>query len=122
MEGTDWDIGVPPERIRQAIEGSGHTLVDVARRLGISRSAVDQWCNGEKTPNLRNLRLLALVCGRPMAWFFGEETVPEHITRDAEIGRRIRLAFPGIEALLGAPQSDPFGLVSGLALGGRQAA
>lgn len=96
-----FSVGVRPERIREAVRQSGTTAADVARRIGLTQNALQQWCTGEKTPSTRNLHLLAMATGQRVGFFYGEDDLPEQIRQDADIGRRVRLA-------LGLPQLAPF--------------
>lgn len=84
-------IGVIPERIRSAVSDSGYSGAEVSRRIGVSQNALQQWFSGEKTPNTRNIALLAHVTRRPVGFFFGEEDgLSPDLRRDLELGRRVR--------------------------------
>lgn len=87
----DISIGVYPERIAQAIEQSGQSKVEVARRMGVSDTTVQWWCSGERTPSAAKVALLAHVTRTPVGFFFGEDGgVSPTILQEAENWRRVK--------------------------------
>lgn len=57
------------ERLKEAREIRGLTMVDLANMLGISRQAISQIENGITTPSTKNLAELALVLKVPINYF-----------------------------------------------------
>jgi len=86
----EFSLGVIPERLRTAVEGSGYSAAEVARRAGVSVQSMQGWLSGTKSPSAANLGALALITGRSVGYFYGEDDPGENILRDAAIGRRVR--------------------------------
>lgn len=57
-----------PKRVRDARVRKRYSKADIARRLGITRSAVAQWESGIAEPNSENMRNLARILGVPVEW------------------------------------------------------
>lgn len=57
MTETDDSMGLP-ERVRWALEHTGHDQASLARAIGVSKGAVGQWCNGQ-TDHIRPQYLFA---------------------------------------------------------------
>lgn len=53
----------PAQAITEAMQRSGLTQQEVADRLGVSRSAVHQWCSGKKVPTWQRLSEVLAVLG-----------------------------------------------------------
>jgi len=65
------------DRIKAAIDGSDYTAADVARLVGVDKSAVSRWMTGERTPNMKNLIDLADLLQVEMSEMWeGPEGVP----------------------------------------------
>lgn len=65
------------ERIRTLIGASPYTPADVARLVGVDKSAVSRWMRGERTPTMKNLIDLADLLQVEMAALWeGEQSVP----------------------------------------------
>jgi transcriptional regulator with XRE-family HTH domain len=62
-----------PQRLADAISGSGLSQSDLAKKLDLSSAAISAWCTGAKKPSLPNLERLAEVLGVSPAYLqFGE--------------------------------------------------
>jgi transcriptional regulator with XRE-family HTH domain len=59
--------------ITRNLKAKGWSQADLARRLGVSRSTVTDWCKGRKNPRGRGLDRLADAFGVTLAEFFGGE-------------------------------------------------
>lgn len=59
-------------RIRASLEGSDLTQAEAARRLGVSKVSVGDWCNGKAMPSLTNLFLLAELVNEPVSFLIGD--------------------------------------------------
>lgn len=62
------------KRIAQILYEKGWNRSELARRVGLSVQAVQQWAAGATKPSGRNLTKLAEVTGKPEHWFFMEIT------------------------------------------------
>lgn len=51
------------DHIKTAIKASDFTPAEVAKQLGVSKSAVSRWMNGGRTPTMQNLVDLADLLG-----------------------------------------------------------
>ena len=60
-------------RLREAREYLGLKQEEVARHLGLQRSAVSEIENGRRGVRAMELKKLARLYQRPVAWFTGEE-------------------------------------------------
>lgn len=60
-------------RISEAISGSGLNQSEIARRVGVSRQAVNLWIAGTNEPDLATLRKIASLTKRSMAWIVGDK-------------------------------------------------
>jgi transcriptional regulator with XRE-family HTH domain len=47
------------DKIRALVEASPYQAVEIARQLGVDKSAVSKWISGERTPTMKNLIDLA---------------------------------------------------------------
>lgn len=65
------------ERLREAREYVGLTQDEVAKHLGVPRSALSNIEGGQRKVDALELRTLARLYQRPTAWFTGEETVEQ---------------------------------------------
>lgn len=64
-------------RLREAITLSGINRKQLALALGVTRSAVDYWMSGERTPDTVTLERIAIVLGVKPSWLaFGEGEGP----------------------------------------------
>ena len=60
-------------RMREAITLRGINRKQLALALGVTRSAVDYWMSGERTPDTATLERIAIVLGVRPSWLaFGE--------------------------------------------------
>jgi len=60
-----WTSG---DRIRKAIEFSGHSVQEAADHLGVARNTVSNWMHGRSRPRLSDLRILAAFTGVDESW------------------------------------------------------
>jgi len=51
------------DQINAAIRASDYTPTEVAKQLGVDKSAVSRWMNGGRTPTMKNLVELADLLG-----------------------------------------------------------
>lgn len=47
------------DRIREAVAASPYSGAEIARLIGVDKSAVSRWISGERTPTMKNLYDLA---------------------------------------------------------------
>ena len=90
MPVQEYSLGISPDRLRQAVERSGYSAAEVARRCGVTTQAMQSWLTGMKSPTASNLGALALITGCSVGYFYGEDDLPESVLRDAQIGRKVR--------------------------------
>lgn len=55
------------DRIKAAIDVSTYSATEVARLIGVDKSAVSRWISGERTPTMKNLMDLADLLDIEMA-------------------------------------------------------
>lgn len=63
-------LPVKPSIVAWARESSGLDVASAARKLAVSEIRVNEWEAGERLPTAPQLRKMAQVYGRPLAWFF----------------------------------------------------
>ena len=64
-------------RIKEARESAGISKAELARRIGITKSAITRWESGEATQiPYGSLAALSQATGRPVQFFFGGATDP----------------------------------------------
>ena len=61
-----------PSRIRMAREKAGITMVEAARRLGVTKIGYCRYEYGERKPSLPTLRILAQCLGTSVTYLIGE--------------------------------------------------
>jgi transcriptional regulator with XRE-family HTH domain len=75
-------------RINQLVNGSPYTMADIARLIGVDRSAVSRWLTGARTPTVQNLVDLAAVLQVEVRELWdGPEAVPATPEQKAMIER-----------------------------------
>ena len=81
--GNKEDLG---ERIRTARLSHGMKQADLAEAVGVGKSTVGMWENGQREPNIDTLEALADVFNVPMSYFVEKEVnVHRHMTqKDAD--------------------------------------
>ncbi len=63
-------------RIKVAVERTGMGPTELAKHLGVKRSAIYQWLDGSTKPNPENYIRLSIKAGVRVQWLvFGEEPV-----------------------------------------------
>lgn len=62
-------------RLREAIAAKDMTQEGLARELGLSLRAVQDWCGGKSEPRGRQLVALSAVLDRDAGWFFDESPI-----------------------------------------------
>lgn len=66
------------ERLRAALKRAGMSAEEMARRLGVSGSAVRMWSSDKRQPDFDTLRRFAAACGASVLWLIeGDEAPPE---------------------------------------------
>lgn len=80
------------------IAESGLSKIEIARRLGINRSALTDWTSGKKTPNITRIAELCQILGRvPSDFFQPPADAPPSPTEKREI-RELVAAFQKLDA------------------------
>ncbi len=75
-------------RIQAAAEEAGLPLSELARRLSCSRALVYQYISGQVLAQPDRLQEIAEHCGKPLAWFYLDESTPlPSPERDLELER-----------------------------------
>ncbi len=62
------------ERIRKARQQEGVGTEALAESLGVHRRTIERWERGDVEPSRAKVRLLALLLGRSVEWFYNDET------------------------------------------------
>lgn len=57
-------------RINQLLNANDWSQTDLAKRVGVSPQAVQQWVKGTSAPRGKSLTKLSMVTGLPEHWFF----------------------------------------------------
>ncbi|HGG8841277.1 TPA: helix-turn-helix domain-containing protein [Enterobacter soli] len=60
-------------RIQQVMAENGWTKSDLAKKVMLSHTAVQNWAKGRNVASGERLKRLAAVTGKPEHWFFMEE-------------------------------------------------
>ncbi|MFJ4221773.1 helix-turn-helix transcriptional regulator [Curtobacterium luteum] len=71
------DSSTVPARLRDARETLGYTQEDVARALGLSRTAVHAFEHGKRKVSVDEITKLSHLYGRSVNWLIGEEPHPD---------------------------------------------
>ena len=66
-------IDINSERLRRARRQANLTQEEVAERAGVYRNTISGYETGRVRPSSLALNMLAIIYGKPMEWFFGEE-------------------------------------------------
>jgi transcriptional regulator with XRE-family HTH domain len=68
-----------PAKLRAALDRSGITARDLAKRIPVDESTVSLWLAGERTPRMKNLEKFAKALGIELAELWeGPEAVPSN--------------------------------------------
>ncbi len=86
------DIG---REIERALEAKGWNQSDLARKLGISAQAVQEWVAGDSRPAQKRWRQLADLLDIPFAYFAGEMP-PRYIPELSPAALRMAKRFVGL--------------------------
>ena len=73
-------IGFSPDRLHEARRAKRLTQKELARLVGVHGVTLIRWEKGLNEPSPEQLQRLAVACGRPAAFFLGEQ-VEDHDTR-----------------------------------------
>ena len=99
-------------RFREAREKAGLSTYEVAKRIGVSQPAVNQWDNGNKLPSVEMLCKLADLYCVSTDYLLGRENPDDYIPKNNEI-----IAVESLRALNGKPVRDEnrgWGIVNGV--------
>ena len=99
-------------RFREAREKAGLSTYEVAKRIGVSQPAVNQWDNGNKLPSVEMLCKLADLYCVSTDYLLGRENPDDYIPKNNEI-----IAVESLRALNGKPVWDEnrgWGIVNGV--------
>ena len=78
--------------IRRYIDDSAYTPIEVARALGVDKSAVSRWMSGGRTPTVQNLIDLAKLLEIEVADLWnGPEAIPATREQRAVMDRMSRM-------------------------------
>lgn len=88
INGSFWGMATLGQRIAAAREMAGMNQAELARAVGVSRSAVNQW-ESENVKNLKidNLFDVARVTGADIYWLGTDTPPPEHAKALAKFAR-----------------------------------
>ena len=97
---------------REVREKAGLSTYEVAKRIGVSQPAVNQWDNGNKLPSVEMLCKLADLYCVSTDYLLGRENPDDYIPKNNEI-----IAVESLRALNGKPVWDEnrgWGIVNGV--------
>ena len=87
--------------IRRYIEASAYSPTEVARALGVDKSAVSRWMSGGRTPTVQNLMDLARLLEIEIADLWnGPEAIPATPEQRAMMDRMSRMTPEQQQAML----------------------
>lgn len=84
------------KRIQQVMTENGWNKSDLARKVMLSHTAVQNWAKGKSVASGERLKRLAAATGKPEHWFFlpTEEIVPsEHSQRELDETELVMLSL-----------------------------
>ena len=99
-------------RFREVREKASLSTYEVAKRIGVSQPAVNQWDNGNKLPSVEMLCKLADLYCVSTDYLLGRENPDDYIPKNNEI-----IAVESLRALNGKPVWDEnrgWGIVNGV--------
>ena len=99
-------------RFLEVREKAGLSTYEVAKRIGVSQPAVNQWDNGNKLPSVEMLCKLADLYCVSTDYLLGRENPDDYIPKNNEI-----IAVESLRALNGKPVWDEnrgWGIVNGV--------
>ena len=99
-------------RFREVREKAGLSTYEVAKRIGVSQPAVNQWDNGNKLPSVEMLCKLADLYCVSTDYLLGRENPDDYIPKNNEI-----IAVESLRALNGKPvwnENRGWGIVNGV--------
>lgn len=67
------------KKLKQAMLESGLNQVSLAKHLGIKSGSVSKWIRGENNPKLSTLEDIAEVTGKPINYFFSDDSTTQNI-------------------------------------------
>lgn len=71
------------KRIQQVMTENGWTKTDLAKKVMLSHTAVQNWAKGKSVASGERLKRLAAVTGRPEHWFFMDPEQDDSTTYSA---------------------------------------
>ena len=71
------------ERLKQALNDSGLTQVQLAQRTGLLPQSINKYVSGERLPGLESLALMAQALGKPPSFFCGPDEVAFPLSKQA---------------------------------------
>lgn len=99
-------LKVLAERINALVEMSPYTKAEIARLVGLDRSAISKWVTGERTPTLKNLMDLAAVLQVEMTDLWeGPEAIPATPEQRAMVERMAHMDPAQQQAFLALAES-----------------
>ena len=101
-----WPAKLVGGRLREARQGRGMTLDDVARAAGLTKSFVSAVERGETSPSIGSLYRICEVLGVTVASLFQTVPAPEsNVVRRADV-RGVSFGGEGVENLVLSPRSE----------------
>lgn len=63
------------KKVRIALAEKGETQASLARKIGATRSQMNLWLHGRRTPKTESLMKLAAALGKPVNYFFDKSPI-----------------------------------------------
>lgn len=82
------------ERIRKARTQKEWTQAELANKVGVATTTVQNWESGRKPAGRKNLHLVAKVLNVKFSWLDGEEKTVSSLSWSSFIGRQVTLLLP----------------------------
>jgi transcriptional regulator with XRE-family HTH domain len=101
-----WPARLVGGRLREARQGHGMTLDDVAREAGLTKSFVSAVERGETSPSIGSLYRICEVLSVPVSSLFETAPAPEsNVVRRADV-RGVSFGGEGVENLVLSPRGE----------------
>ncbi|MGN0016557.1 MAG: helix-turn-helix domain-containing protein [Candidatus Avelusimicrobium sp.] len=67
------------ENLKLAMLENGLTQTSLAEKIGLTQSSIQKWLTGKNTPKLSTLEKVAKVTGKPINYFFSDDSTTQNI-------------------------------------------
>lgn len=78
------------DNLRIALRKRGMSQSELARRLEVTRTTVSNWCSGQRTPSLANMRAIARALDMSIAEILGQEIILAETKEERDVIEMLR--------------------------------